>query len=68
MALDLTKYIATVPGFPKEGILFRDVTPMLQDPEAYKEAIRQICEYAKSVDAEFVVGPESRGLDRKSVV
>lgn len=62
MALDLTKYIATIPGFPKEGILFRDVTPMLLDGEAYREAISRICEYAKKVDAELIVGPESRGF------
>lgn len=62
MTLDLTKYVATIPGFPKEGILFRDVTPMLQDPEAYREAIRRIVEYAKEVNAEFIVGPESRGF------
>ncbi len=62
MSIDLTKWIATVPGFPKEGILFRDVTPMLQDPESYREATRQICEYCKSVGAEMIVGPESRGF------
>ena len=39
MAVDLEKYIASVRDFPKEGILFRDVTPVLQHPEAFRECI-----------------------------
>lgn len=62
MALNLEEYIASIPDFPKEGILFRDVTPILQNPEAFKEAIRLLSEYAKSVNADVIVGPESRGF------
>ena len=47
MSLNLENYIASIPGFPKEGILFRDVTPILSNPEAYKETIRLLCDYAK---------------------
>ena len=45
MALDLEKYIASIRDFPTEGILFRDVTPLLQDPEAFQEATDRIAAY-----------------------
>lgn len=60
--MDLKKYIATVKDFPKEGILFRDITPLMGNGEAYKYAINQIVEYAKKVGAEVIVGPEARGF------
>lgn len=60
--MDLKKYIADVPDFPKEGILFRDITPLMQDGEAFKEACNQIIEFAKEVNAEVIAGPESRGF------
>ena len=62
MAINLEDYVASVPGFPKEGILFRDVTPMVENPEAYKEAVRQIAEIGKELKADVVAGPESRGF------
>lgn len=62
MSLDLTKYIASIPDFPTEGIMFRDVTPIVNHPEAFKEVTRKLCDYAKSVNAELVAGPESRGF------
>lgn len=62
MALDLEKYIASIRDFPTEGILFRDVTPLLQDPEAFQEATDRIAAYAESVHADVIVGPESRGF------
>lgn len=60
--MDLKKYIADVPDFPVKGILFRDVTPLLADGEAFKEAINQLSDFAKSVNAELICGPESRGF------
>ena len=62
MSLNLENYIASIPGFPKEGILFRDVTPILSNPEAYKETIRLFCDYAKKVGATKIAGPEARGF------
>ena len=47
MSLDLTQYIASIKDFPTEGIMFRDVTPIVESPEAYHEAVRVIAEYAK---------------------
>lgn len=62
MTVRLEDYIATIPNFPKEGILFRDVTPMVADGEAFHQMVDEIVEYAKSVGAEVIVGPESRGF------
>ena len=62
MAINLEDYVASIPNFPKEGILFRDVTPIMQDGEAFREATRLLVEYARSVNADVIVGPESRGF------
>jgi adenine phosphoribosyltransferase len=60
--MKLENYIAAVENFPTEGILFRDITPLLQNGEAFKYACDQIAEFAKEVGATIVVGPESRGF------
>ena len=60
--MNLKDYIAAVKDFPIEGILFRDITPLMQDGEAFKEACNQIIEFAKEVNAEVIAGPESRGF------
>ncbi len=60
--MDLKNYIANVPDFPKPGIQFKDITPLMSDGDAYREATRQIVEYAEKVGAEVVVGPEARGF------
>ena len=59
--MNLEDYVASIPDFPKEGILFRDITPMCQDGEAFKYACKLLADYAKKVGAEVIVGPESRG-------
>jgi adenine phosphoribosyltransferase len=60
--MKLENYIAAVENFPTEGILFRDITPLLQNGEAFKYACDQITKFAKEVGATIVVGPESRGF------
>lgn len=60
--MDFKQFIADVPNFPKEGILFRDITPLMQNGEAFKAASAEIVKFAKEVDAEVVAGPESRGF------
>lgn len=60
--MDFYKYIADVPDFPIEGILFRDITPLMANGEAFKEACSKLVEFAKEKGAELVVGPESRGF------
>ena len=60
--MNLEKFIANVPNFPKEGILFKDITPLLQNGEAFKYACNKIAEFAKEQGATVIVGPESRGF------
>lgn len=62
MAINLEDYVASIKDFPKEGILFRDVTPIIQNPEAFQEAVRLISEYAEKVGATVIAGPEARGF------
>jgi len=62
MAINLEDYIATIPDYPQEGILFRDVTPLIADGEAFQEAINQIADFAREVKADVICGPESRGF------
>ena len=60
--MDLNKYIATIEGFPKEGISFKDITPLLQDGDAFNYTINKLIEFAKKQGADVIVGPESRGF------
>ncbi|HLK16039.1 MAG TPA: adenine phosphoribosyltransferase [Fimbriimonadaceae bacterium] len=54
--------IRDVPDFPKPGIMFKDITPVLQHPDAMRQAIDLLTEDARSLNAEVVVGIESRGF------
>lgn len=60
--MNLYDYIEDIKDFPTEGILFRDVTPLMQDKDAYQEAIRLLSEFAKDKNIDIVVGPEARGF------
>ena len=60
--MDLKKYIADIQDFPIDGILFRDITPLMADGEAFSEACDRIIQYAKEQKVDVVVGPESRGF------
>jgi adenine phosphoribosyltransferase len=60
--MDLKKYIADIKDFPIKGILFRDITPLMNDGKAFAYASDQMIQYAKKLNAEVVVGPESRGF------
>ena len=60
--MDLKKYIKDIPDFPKKSVLFRDVTPLLADKDAYQESIRLLSDFAKEKKVDLVVGPEARGF------
>ncbi|UOY94126.1 adenine phosphoribosyltransferase [Ectobacillus sp. JY-23] len=60
--MDLKQYIAIVPDYPKEGIVFKDITPLMNDGAAYKAATDRIVEFAKEKKIDLVVGPEARGF------
>ncbi len=59
--IGLEKYIRNIPDWPKEGILFRDITPLLADPKAFSAAVDALC--AGSTEAvEYVAAVEARGF------
>ncbi len=60
--LDLRQLIREIPDFPKPGILFRDICPLLRDPEAWAEVMRQLEELCSALRPDLIVGIESRGF------
>ncbi len=58
----LEEYVRSIPDFPEEGIIFRDVTSVLQDADGLKLAIDSMQELLKDLDFDVVVGAESRGF------
>lgn len=60
--MDYKKYIEIVENYPREGIRFKDITPLMNDGEAFKSAVDDIVEYAKEKEIDIVVGPEARGF------
>lgn len=55
-------YVRSIPDFPEPGIIFRDITTILQDPDGLKLAVDGLLERLKDVEYDVVVGPESRGF------
>ncbi len=62
MSADLKKYIRSIRDFPIKGIMFRDITTLLKDPEAVNETLRQLLDFTKGKKIDKVVGVESRGF------
>jgi adenine phosphoribosyltransferase len=60
--MDLKKYIASIQDFPQEGVLFRDITPLMADGKAFRYATILIEEFAREKNVDVIVGPESRGF------
>jgi adenine phosphoribosyltransferase len=60
--MDLKQYIRDVPDFPQPGILFRDITPLLQNAEALKYVIDRLTEHYSDAGLDAVVSIESRGF------
>jgi adenine phosphoribosyltransferase len=60
--MDIKSKIRVIEGFPKEGISFKDITTLLLDGAAYKQAILQCIDQLKDVDYDVIVGPEARGF------
>jgi adenine phosphoribosyltransferase len=58
----LAEYIRSVPGFPKEGIIFKDITTLLKDKDGLNDALNQLLNFAKGKKIDKVVGIESRGF------
>jgi adenine phosphoribosyltransferase len=60
--MDLKKYIRSIPDYPKKGILFRDITTLIKDADAFKFTNDKIIEIAKKMDFDKVSAIESRGF------
>ena len=58
----LAKYIRSIPDFPKRGILFRNVTPLLANPAAFRAAVAAMADPFRGAAVEMVVGAEARGF------
>ena len=66
--MDLKKYIRSIPDYPKKGILFRDITTLIKNPEAFKFTNDKIIEIAKKMNFDKVAAIESRGFVFASTV
>jgi adenine phosphoribosyltransferase len=62
MDTDIKKYIRTVKDFPKPGIMFRDITTLLKEPEGLRASFNALIEFTKGLKIDKVVGIESRGF------
>ncbi|WP_088044346.1 adenine phosphoribosyltransferase [Bacillus sp. EAC] len=60
--MNLKDYITIVPNWPKEGVQFKDISSLMNDGKAYKEATDQIVAYAQEKSIDLIVGPEARGF------
>jgi adenine phosphoribosyltransferase len=60
--IKLADFIRAIPDFPKPGILFRDITPLLASPEAFAEAIEQLAERYRGQKIDVVAAAEARGF------
>ena len=60
--MDLKKYIRSIPDYPKKGILFRDITTLIKNPEAFRYANDKILEISKKLDFDKISAIESRGF------
>ena len=61
-AINLKEYIRSIPDFPKPGIMFRDITPLLSDAQALRETIRQLAEHYRGRPIDVVAAAEARGF------
>jgi len=60
--MNFNDYIRNIPDFPKEGIIFKDITPLLKDKKVFKAAIDEMADEYKDMEIDYVVGIEARGF------
>ena len=60
--MDLKAFIRDIPDFPQKGVMFRDITPLVRNPEAFKYAIDSIASELEKFDFDIIVCPEARGF------
>ena len=66
--MDLKKYIRSIPNYPKKGILFRDITTLIKNPDAFNFAVDKIAEISKEIKFDKISAIESRGFIFASAV
>ena len=59
---NLEEYVTSIPDFPKPGILFRDITTIISNPDGLHQSVDMLCEKLEGVDFDLVLGSESRGF------
>jgi len=62
MAIDLKERVRDVPDWPEQGVVFRDITPLLRDPEALDQTVHELAEWGKERRPDVVLGAEARGF------
>lgn len=60
--MDLTQFIRDIPDFPKPGIIFKDITPLLASPEAFKESVDRLCDHYQNQNIDAIAAAEARGF------
>lgn len=60
--LNLADHVRSIPDFPKPGILFRDITPLLAHPTAFREAVQRLAEHYRGARIDVVAAAEARGF------
>jgi adenine phosphoribosyltransferase len=61
-SVDLAQYVRDIPDFPKPGIVFKDITPVMASPEALRGAVKGLADYARPLDIDVVIAAEARGF------
>ena len=62
MSVDLKEKVRDVPDFPQPGVVFRDIMPLLADPEALRQTIQKLASWVRSKQPDLVLGAEARGF------
>ncbi len=59
---DLRSHIRDIPGFPRPGIVFKDIMPLLADPLALRQVVHELAEFARPLEPDVILGAEARGF------
>lgn len=60
--MNLKDYVTSIPDFPHAGIIFRDITTIIQSPEAFREACSRLTELLRNMEIDIIASPEARGF------
>jgi adenine phosphoribosyltransferase len=62
MAIDLKERVRNVSDWPEQGVVFRDITPLLRDPDALDQTVQELADWARTREPDVVLGAEARGF------